>query len=282
MQRLKELRKSMGLTQAELAKALQTTQQTIARWETGQTEVPTAALRDLATFFGRSADELLGVERQSAKQKLAKRTAQARHSVPFGTLSLGFQFGERRYPIDENERDRLRRKVDELTGISGWLRFVALDNRIVFVNPSAVQEAALISDDAEEMPYFASPDTYRGFTEGRDNADIGPLVAKERQRLMQQLAPDVTDLTAASNAVHEAVTSLKCIFMGGREATYCFEDDIATSISLLEDRAPEIEPNALLLVDIEGYEVVRLVNLSALAVIEAPLEQYLAYLATDE
>jgi len=60
VKRLKELRQSLGLTQEALAKALQTTQQTIARWETGKAEPNLSSLRDLAMIFGTSVDDVVG------------------------------------------------------------------------------------------------------------------------------------------------------------------------------------------------------------------------------
>jgi transcriptional regulator with XRE-family HTH domain len=65
MKRLKELRQSLGLTQEALAKALQTTQQTIARWETDKAEPNLSALRDLAMIFGTSVDDVVGSNRIS-------------------------------------------------------------------------------------------------------------------------------------------------------------------------------------------------------------------------
>jgi transcriptional regulator with XRE-family HTH domain len=48
MARLKQCRTEIGLTQQQLAAMLDTTQQTIARWESGKTAIPSAILNDLA------------------------------------------------------------------------------------------------------------------------------------------------------------------------------------------------------------------------------------------
>jgi transcriptional regulator with XRE-family HTH domain len=60
MERLKELRRQAGFTQAQLAQMLRTTQQTVGRWESGKVEPDIATLRDLAMIYGTSVDDILG------------------------------------------------------------------------------------------------------------------------------------------------------------------------------------------------------------------------------
>lgn len=57
--RLKELRKKKGLTQLRLAIELNTTQNTISRYETGEHEPGIAELLKLADYFNVSVDYLL-------------------------------------------------------------------------------------------------------------------------------------------------------------------------------------------------------------------------------
>ncbi|MCL2574889.1 MAG: helix-turn-helix domain-containing protein [Defluviitaleaceae bacterium] len=60
-QRIYELRKSKGLSQAELGGKLNFTQQTIAKWEKGVAEPNTESIIRLANFYGVTADYLLGL-----------------------------------------------------------------------------------------------------------------------------------------------------------------------------------------------------------------------------
>ena len=60
MERLKELRLEKKLSQAELAKAIDLSQSSIAYWETGQREPNAKAIIILARFFDVSTDYLLG------------------------------------------------------------------------------------------------------------------------------------------------------------------------------------------------------------------------------
>ena len=58
--RLKELRKNKGLSQLRLATELNTTQNTISRYETGEREPGISELIKIADYFNVSVDYLIG------------------------------------------------------------------------------------------------------------------------------------------------------------------------------------------------------------------------------
>ena len=58
--RLKELRKKKGLSQLRLATDLNTTQNTISRYETGEREPGIEELIKIADYFNVSVDYLIG------------------------------------------------------------------------------------------------------------------------------------------------------------------------------------------------------------------------------
>lgn len=58
--RLKELRKKKGISQQRLATDLNTTQNTISRYETGEREPGIDDLTKIADYFNVSVDYLLG------------------------------------------------------------------------------------------------------------------------------------------------------------------------------------------------------------------------------
>ena len=58
--RLKEIRKSKGITQVKLAIGLNTTQNTISRYENGKNEPGIRELIQIADYFNISIDYLLG------------------------------------------------------------------------------------------------------------------------------------------------------------------------------------------------------------------------------
>lgn len=60
MNRLKELRKTKAIKQAQLARMLGVAQSTMSGWENGINEIDIDSLFKLADFFGVSVDYLLG------------------------------------------------------------------------------------------------------------------------------------------------------------------------------------------------------------------------------
>lgn len=60
-ERIKALRISKKLTQAELAQALNVKRQTVAQWENQERDLKTGAIISLAKYFNVSADYLLGI-----------------------------------------------------------------------------------------------------------------------------------------------------------------------------------------------------------------------------
>lgn len=61
LDRLRELREDAGLTQAQLAQLLGTSQTMYSRYERGAVELPVRHLRELSKILHASADYLLGL-----------------------------------------------------------------------------------------------------------------------------------------------------------------------------------------------------------------------------
>lgn len=58
--RIRDLREDKDLTQAQIAKILNTHTTTYRRWESGETEIPTHIIKELCLFYKISADYILG------------------------------------------------------------------------------------------------------------------------------------------------------------------------------------------------------------------------------
>lgn len=99
MNSIKEMRSGMGGTLSDLAHKMGTTQQTIARWETGKSEVGAPQLRYLAVIFGCSVDRLLGTKSE-ARRMHSRAASHLSSREPYGTSRIGFRLGQRYYPID--------------------------------------------------------------------------------------------------------------------------------------------------------------------------------------
>lgn len=67
--RLKELRKKKGLSQLRLATELNTTQNTISRYETGEREPGIIELIKIADYFNVSVDYLIGRTENPARYR---------------------------------------------------------------------------------------------------------------------------------------------------------------------------------------------------------------------
>lgn len=63
-ERIKELRKSLGINQVEFGKRLHVTKQCISNWENGNIMPSIDMLIRIATTFSVSADYLLGLDNQ--------------------------------------------------------------------------------------------------------------------------------------------------------------------------------------------------------------------------
>ena len=60
-QRIRDLREDHDLTQKELAKELNCSQQVYSNYELGQRDIPTDILIKLSRFYGVSVDYILGI-----------------------------------------------------------------------------------------------------------------------------------------------------------------------------------------------------------------------------
>lgn len=74
---IKQLRQSCKLTQEQLANGLGVSVSAVSQWETQRTMPDISLLVPLAHIFGISADELLGMERESIELTVQERTRRA-------------------------------------------------------------------------------------------------------------------------------------------------------------------------------------------------------------
>lgn len=79
-QRIRDKRKQLGITQAELACQLQITNKAVSKWETGESMPDILLLPRLSEILRVSTDELLGVPSVEANESLSDKPAER---VPF-------------------------------------------------------------------------------------------------------------------------------------------------------------------------------------------------------
>ena len=70
--RIRDLREDSDMTQAQIAKMLNCSQQTYSRYESHTTEIPLESLIFLADYYDTSVDYLLGITNQKKKYPINK------------------------------------------------------------------------------------------------------------------------------------------------------------------------------------------------------------------
>ena len=173
---LKKIRTVFGVTQQVLADKLSTpeqtvTQQMIARWESNSSPIPTKYLKDLAIILGCSIPSLLGVDIAEGIPNFKKKIIeQNEERLLYGTLAVSF--GRKKedvhaWPISQTEKDYVLEEMHMRSGALGnsepfnWICAETLNDRIVFINPRALDSITLISDEAEETPEYEHEEMYR-------------------------------------------------------------------------------------------------------------------------
>ena len=74
MNRLRDLREDRDLSQSEVAKVIQTTQQQYSKIETGKADISAEKLKRLAEFYNVSADYILGLTKEPRPLKQIANT----------------------------------------------------------------------------------------------------------------------------------------------------------------------------------------------------------------
>jgi transcriptional regulator with XRE-family HTH domain len=277
--KIKWLRVRSGLTQRQLAASLKTTQQTIARWESGKSEIPLAQLKELTVVLQHPVDEILGVESTGRTRGKKIFSAARQTDVPYGTLQLRLTVGERNYPVDERARKSVLHQLNRLHPQRGehaeaWLYFWTLDNKIVFANAKAVKQFELIGDDVEAMPEWLHPEVYKALTDwDAPDLDIG-------EQLRSQCASVVR--TMGADEARRSMTHARIVFLNAEEGWHAMlEEEDTLGYFSLESQPFNVAPNSFIEVESEGYYRSRYVCLSQVALIEVPAELY-ARLSSNE
>jgi transcriptional regulator with XRE-family HTH domain len=167
MKRLKQARQRYGLTQSELAERLGTTQQTIARWETGKAEPSLAALRDLAICLCTTVDSLLGrapvLEHQTPDPSAWITGDKSGYwgnigiRLPHDKLSIW-------YPITTSTMERIFGELQSAE-TNTWISFQTLNNKMVVCRPSQLQVLTFLdeAEDQIEDDWEVGPDDVEGW-----------------------------------------------------------------------------------------------------------------------
>ena len=175
---LKQYRSQFRITQQVLAEKIGVSQQTVARWESGTSHIPSKYLKDLAVLFGgQVADFVEGAAGVGEKVVAIRPSATAssdEDDLAWGGAMLRFcvvkpgddESAAYSYPITGGEYNRLFEALhclgdagDESDGL--WIEFKTLDNRWVIVNTAHLSGVTMLSDAVEMMPTYEHDEVYK-------------------------------------------------------------------------------------------------------------------------
>jgi transcriptional regulator with XRE-family HTH domain len=279
---LKATRERQRLPMADAAEALGLSVPELTRLEKSLDHATDAQLRDLAIFYGLNVTDLTGRDPPDTHlHEWPFAIEKVGAEKPYGTLRVGFPWGVREYPIDDGVRGNVLTSIAHCDpqghdSSTSWLHAWTLDNRLVYLNLDYVEWIDLIGDDEEAMPAFFHPEVYFAVsTLDVEKREDGPVLSQALESLVECYE-------SSDDAIRAARESLS-ITGSGRELWHHMltgSDTMAAfTLSLAHDL--HMARNALLEMCSEGYYSARHVNLSRMAAIEFPAEEY-ARLSRDE
>ena len=124
--RLRELRKGKGVSQDVVSKELGVSKSTLGLWETGDTLPDAKAICDLSTYYGVSADYLLGKTRTSTTDIKIKKICESTGLSEKAIESLLHNCGT-------NNNDFVLALIDNLLCDEGWHYWQALARRAAYL-----------------------------------------------------------------------------------------------------------------------------------------------------
>lgn len=273
---LKSLAKACGLSREILSEALGVPANQVAQWEKTLVGAPGIHVRDLAVLLDVPTAVLQG--RKPAVEDEELRRA----SALYGSLKIRVKGHDLEYPVDQQARSATLSCMEALdiqsTDESSWLQIQTMNNKLVFLNPSAVKMVELVSDDEEASPSYEHEEIYAALEgwEVRDESSVGPVVLKRCMQIIDDAQSSNEDLSEHDlPPIKEAVYSRVLERDGRASWHFMLEDEDTLGYFYMELVAgTPVKKNRFLPVASEGYHKIRFVNLSHVAVIEVPLHRY--------
>lgn len=167
MVQIKRLRTDARFTQAQLAKMLGTTQQTVGRWEAGKSEPNITALKDLAMIFGCSVGDLLEMGDNQRPPSVWPHWFGTSFDGFWGHFGVRLDGGDhtRWYPISLGESQRVRRCLSS-EDLLPWVSVWTLNNRVLYINVDNVARVLLVNDDLDSLEDWDHQDQALGYKDG--------------------------------------------------------------------------------------------------------------------
>lgn len=281
MNKIKEFRTQLRLTQKDLATLMNTTQQTIGRWESGTSEPSLSNLRDLAFKLGTTTAALLGepfASRQTSLYHLMFKKEQDGLDGFWGNLGV--------LPAHRNKSIWYPITVETLRDISQKIvaedpcMFESLNNKLVFINPSHIKRFVTLDDAADPFPNdwevawhesgYESPElfealdiylqeTFWGMGEGPDNSLSDGLRAVVKQVVEEHKLDE--------EAILNLTSGMRIFYADGSMEAYTLSD-CRSAATLCMDLEFMTIPTTLV---IDDDDFTLILPMESIAIIEFPL-----------
>jgi transcriptional regulator with XRE-family HTH domain len=252
------------MSQQQLAKKMNTSQQTIARWEAGKAALNVNHIKDLCLVLECSAEELLG---WSAEPEEIRESpfANSNVGIPYGTLRLVMTFGEREYPIDENARSSLLKQIEALGVMDdrmneAWIYAWTLNNKTLLINPRHLVKIELISDDVVEMPDYLNAEIYRSL-EQWPHEELGKNMGDKCEQLTEELGEE---------AIDRLISYVRTTYKTGNDDWSLLDKDVATEWFKAVAQWFSLKQSSFIQIKKEGFYQVSFANLGQIATVEIP------------
>lgn len=217
---------------------------------------------------------ILGIETPYEKQSQSPfAIASSEDEVPYGSLKLTLTTGAFEYPIENAARLSLLHQMDAFDLQSddpnqAWIYCWSLDNKILFVNPAALIELELISDDVEQMLSYGHPEVYQALENWDDSTqELGAAVRAGCEAVIER---DGEDLAL------RRVGHVRAVTLAGDVCWHNLASpaDTEAYFGMHLEASTGIKPNRMIRTESEGYHRDRYVNLSQIALLEIPMNRY--------
>lgn len=280
MIKLKEIRTRLGMTQQQLAEAMKTTQQTIARWESGAAEPSIANLKDLALRLGTSIDNLLDKDTPiltSIPSDYIRANEKEIFDGYWGNLGIQIRGSERKkwYPISSNTKSYTFSSFQD----EGWFYAVTLNNKVLLMNKKNIERIVLVDEACDSVEDMDQAEWHEGepypqviFAELEncisDFPDNDPSKSSEARKIAEEI---ITEHSLSDKDITKLTNEITVRYAGGK-AEYFWPDGYeAFTMALFEIESSYDDDSALrTLIFSDSYGVYNLLNLDTISVIEIP------------
>ncbi|MCH8617181.1 helix-turn-helix domain-containing protein [Sphingomonas sp. SM33] len=281
---IRKLRKKYGLDQATLAAKLGIAKTELSQFERNWHELPPRLVRDIAVLFECGVADVLGHEIEVEEWRHSPYAAgggETASITPYGNFGFEIAGTIFSYPISLGMRNGVLRQVRrrEVVEIAkddrSWFSFDTLNNWNVFANPAAMRRLWLKSDDDEVTDYYAHPEVYRAVNRWEYEKEHGPILS--------QAIADHFELIGEEQAISDT-ERVRLFGLDGKETSdeYYACERVIGELFGLDIHWFRVEANAFVMVSSSGWYEEEHVNLSHLAVIQVPAEEFCRWSAPDE